>query len=71
MVPFSMACLALLAVPVAARAGAMKPLTGMTSFHRHDGYLGVDFENLTRQQREKLNLPPSVGVEIAAVDHDA
>ncbi|MGH9618058.1 MAG: PDZ domain-containing protein, partial [Acidobacteriaceae bacterium] len=43
----------------------------ITSFHRHDGYLGVDFENLTRQQREKLNLPPSVGVEIAAVDHDA
>jgi S1-C subfamily serine protease len=49
----------------------MEPLTGMTSFRHHGGYLGVDFENLTRQQRGKLHLAPNEGVEIAAVDHDA
>jgi S1-C subfamily serine protease len=31
----------------------------------------VDFENLTKQQRQKLHLGSNEGVEIAAVDHDA
>ncbi len=69
--PLTIVCLALLALSVAAWPSAMEPLTGMTSFHRHGGYLGVDFENLTRQQRGKLHLAPNEGVEIAAVDHDA
>ena len=69
--PLTIVCLALLAPPVPAWPSAMEPLTGMTGFHRHGGYLGVDFENLTRQQREKLHLAPNEGVEIAAVDHDA
>lgn len=68
---WNIACLALLALPVAARPYAMKPLAAMAGFHHHGGYLGVDFENLTRQQREKLHLAPNEGVEIAAVDHDA
>lgn len=49
----------------------MEPMAGMTSFHHHGGYLGVDFENLTKQQRQKLHLASNEGVEIAAVDHDA
>jgi S1-C subfamily serine protease len=49
----------------------MEPMVGMGSSHRHGAYLGVDFENLTRQQREKLHLAPNQGVAIAAVDHDA
>ncbi len=69
--PWSIVCLALLVLPAAAGTHPMEPLRGMTSFHRHDGYLGVDFENLTRQQREKLHLASNEGVEIAAVDHDA
>lgn len=69
--PLTIAWLALLALPAAAGTRPMEPLGGMTSFHRHGGYLGVDFENLTRQQREKLHLAPNEGVEIAAVDHDA
>ncbi len=35
------------------------------------GYLGVNFENLTQQQRDKLQVPGKSGVAIAAVDHDA
>ena len=70
-IPWSIACLALLALPVAARPLAMSPLGGMTGFHHHGGYLGVDFENLTRQQRARLHLAPNEGVGIAAVDHDA
>ncbi|MHB1796570.1 MAG: PDZ domain-containing protein, partial [Acidobacteriaceae bacterium] len=69
--PLTIVWLALLALPVAAWPSAMEPLTGIPSFHRHGGYLGVDFENLTRQQREKLHLAPNEGVAIAAVDHDA
>src|SRR5487761_1398040 len=68
---WSIACLALLALPAAARGFAMPPLNGMTGFRNHGGYLGVDFENLTRQQREKLHLAPNEGVGIAVVDHDA
>ena len=49
----------------------MEPLSGIASFHHHTGYLGVDFENLTKQQRTKLHVPPNIGVAIAAVDHDA
>ncbi|MHB1935186.1 MAG: PDZ domain-containing protein [Acidobacteriaceae bacterium] len=69
--PWSIACLALLVLPAAAGTRPMEPLAGMTGFHRHGGYLGVDFENLTRQQREKLHLASNEGVAIAAVDHDA
>ena len=51
---------------------APAPTGGMTSFHHNgDGYLGVDFENLTSQQRAKLQIAPKEGVAIAAVDHDA
>jgi serine protease Do len=69
--PWSLACLALLALPAAAGTHPMEPIAGMTSFHHHGGYLGVDFENLTKQQRQKLHLASNEGVEIAAVDHDA
>ncbi|HVC91093.1 MAG TPA: PDZ domain-containing protein [Acidobacteriaceae bacterium] len=53
-----------------ARAG-MGAVSGITSFHHHTGYLGVYFENLTRQQRIKLHVAANEGVAIAAVDHDA
>jgi S1-C subfamily serine protease len=69
--PWNLACLALLALPAAAGTHPMEPMAGMTSFHHHGGYLGVDFENLTKQQRQKLHLASNEGVEIAAVDHDA
>jgi S1-C subfamily serine protease len=69
--PWSLACLALLALPAAAGTHPREPMAGMTSFHHHGGYLGVDFENLTKQQRQKLHLASNEGVEIAAVDHDA
>jgi serine protease Do len=69
--PWSLACLALLALPAAAGAHPLEPMVGMSSFHHHGGYLGVDFENLTKQQRQKLHLGSNEGVEIAAVDHDA
>ena len=70
--PWSLACLALLALPSgSARRIAMEPMVGMSSFHHHGGYLGVDFENLTKQQRQKLHLGSNEGVAIAAVDHDA
>ena len=49
----------------------MEPIVGISSSHHHGGYLGVDFENLTKQQRKKLHLDSNEGVEIAAVDHDA
>lgn len=68
---WSLACLAVLALPVAALPRAMEPLSGISSFHHHAGYLGVDFENLTSQQRTRLHVPPNEGVAIAAVDHDA
>lgn len=53
--------------------GAAKPvpLLGNSGSHRGGGYLGVDFENLTKQQRENLSISPKQGVAIAAVDHDA
>jgi S1-C subfamily serine protease len=44
---------------------------GVSSSHTHRGYLGVDFENLTQQQRDSLHIAPNAGVAIAAVDHDA
>ena len=70
--PCSVACLALLAMPMATQARAgMGAVSGITSFHHHTGYLGVYFENLTRQQRIKLHVAANEGVAIAAVDHDA
>ncbi|HZC44120.1 MAG TPA: PDZ domain-containing protein [Acidobacteriaceae bacterium] len=69
--PLSLACLALLVMPAAAGTHAMEPMAGMSSFHHHSGYLGVYFENLSRQQRQKLHLASNEGVAIAAVDHDA
>lgn len=71
--PVKAVCLALLAMPYATgRMAALPPYGAMTDFH-HDGnaYLGVDFENLTSQQRAALHLPAKEGVAIAAVDHDA
>ncbi len=66
------ACLALLALPVATRAYALADSGSITNFHHDgDGYLGVDFENLTGEQRAKLHIAPKEGVAIAAVDHDA
>ena len=61
------ACLILSVVVLA--AGSANSLT--THGRRGDGYLGVDFENLTVQQRTKWNVPRHEGVAIAAVDHDA
>jgi serine protease Do len=59
-------CLALLVLPVTI------PAFAIASLHHHGGgYLGVDFENLTSQQRAKLDVPPKEGVAIAVVDHDA
>jgi S1-C subfamily serine protease len=69
--PWSLACLVLLVLPAAAGTHSMEPMVGMSSFHHHGGYLGVDFENLTKQQRQKLHLASNEGVAIAAVDHDA
>jgi serine protease Do len=68
---WSLACLVLLALPAAAGTHPMEPMIGMSSSHRHGGYLGVDFENLTKQQRKALHLASNEGVAIAAVDHDA
>ncbi|MEO6966784.1 MAG: PDZ domain-containing protein [Acidobacteriaceae bacterium] len=68
---WSIACLALLALPVAAGPYAMAAPLGISSLHRHNGYLGVDFENLTKQQKARLHVAPDEGVAIAAVDHDA
>ena len=61
--------LALLVSPVPIAAA---PAGSLASFHcGGDGYLGVDFENLTSHQRAALHLAPNLGVAIAAVDHDA
>ena len=68
---WSLACLVLLVLPAAAGTHSMEPMVGMSSSHHHGGYLGVDFENLTRQQRKTLHLASDEGVGIAAVDHDA
>lgn len=66
-------CLLLLALPGVLQAAAAGPMgDGMAVFHHGDsGYLGVDFENLTPQQRAKFKVPEKEGVAIAAVDHDA
>jgi len=66
-------CLALLAVSFPMPAVAHSPSgSAITSFHHNgNGYLGVDFENLTSQQRVSLQIPQKEGVMIAAVDHDA
>jgi S1-C subfamily serine protease len=69
--PWSLACLALLVLPAVAGTHAVEPMAGMGAFHHDSGYLGVDFENLSKQQRQKLHLESNEGVEIAAVDHDA
>jgi serine protease Do len=59
-------CIAPLVLP------AIIPKAAVAGAHRHGGgYLGVDFENLTSQQRAKLKVPAKEGVAIAAVDHDA
>lgn len=53
---------------------AARPATASASagFHHHGGaYLGVNFENLTNQQKADMNAFPKEGVAIAAVDHDA
>ncbi len=50
----------------------MEPAAGLAGFHRGGGgYLGVDFENMTTQQRSRYGVPAKEGVVIAAVDHDA
>lgn len=68
----SAVCLTLLVLPVTFSALAFGSVGSIAGFHHHgDGYLGVDFENLTAPQREKLQVPPKEGVAIAAVDHDA
>ncbi len=65
-------CLPLLTVSASCAAYTGAPLAGISTFHHTgQGYLGVDFENLTSQQRKKWDLPAKVGVAIAAVDHDA
>jgi serine protease Do len=67
-------CLALAALTVLPRAyPAVFSGEGAGIHHSHEtgGYLGVNFENLTPQQREKLQMPGKAGVAIAAVDHDA
>jgi serine protease Do len=65
-------CLAILLLSAIISAVSIAPASAHTSFHHHgDGYLGVGFENLTAQQREKFNVPRKEGVVIAAVDHDA
>jgi S1-C subfamily serine protease len=69
--PWSFACLVLLVLPAAAGTHPMEPMIGMSSSHHHGGYLGVDFENLTRQQRRAFHLASNEGVAIVAVDHDA
>lgn len=63
---------ALLFSPVA-RAIAPTPGATTSSYfrHRRAGYLGVDFEDLTAQQRAAFHLQAKQGVAIAAVDHDA
>ena len=45
----------------------------VTAYFHHDrvGYLGVDFEDLTAEQRSTFHLQGKQGVAIAAVDHDA
>ena len=71
------ACVFALITSTAARAAKPMPRAqGRLSFH-HDacGYLGVDFEDLTDQQRAQLQSPLRIqdkqGVAIAAVDQDA
>lgn len=54
--------LVFLVMPCALAAGSQ---------HHGGGYLGVDFENLTSQQRAQFEVPPKEGVAIALVDHDA
>lgn len=61
---------ALIALPVAHAAVATGEGAGLHN-REAGGYLGVNFENLTPQQREKLHVPGKAGVAIAAVDHDA
>lgn len=70
--PSSTACIACLLLPAIIPAFSPGSARAITSFHHHGGgYLGVDFENLTSQQRAKFDIPPKEGVAIAAVDHDA
>lgn len=72
--PYLIVTVCLLVPGTMAFAGAAKPvpLLGRSGSHHHGGgYLGVDFENLTKQQRKNLSISPKQGVAIVAVDHDA
>lgn len=75
LVPVAVVCLPLVCLLVPGAAGfAATPaavLSGIGVSHSHGGYLGVNFENLTNQQRSNLAISPNEGVAIAAVDHDA
>lgn len=58
--------------PLAALFALVAVLGAVAGTHRHgSAYLGVDFENLTAQQRSHLGVPSKEGVMIATVDHDA
>ncbi len=62
----------MLVLPLAVPPPATGSVGTIASFHHHGGgYLGVDFENLSSEQRARLGVPPKEGVAIAAVDHDA
>jgi serine protease Do len=76
-VPIAAACpLFVCLLASGAAAPALLPtaavLGGIGASHHHGGgYLGVNFENLTSQQRTNLAVSPKEGVAIVAVDHDA
>jgi S1-C subfamily serine protease len=58
-------------LPLAALFLMTAVLGASAGSHHGSAYLGVDFENLTSQQRSHLGVPAKEGVMIAAVDHDA
>lgn len=65
-------CLALPAAGATLFGSATGPPAGIRAvLHHREGYLGVNLENATSQQREELGIGPEAGVVIAAVDHDA
>ncbi len=69
------AALLALVMPYARPAAALTPVPsapGIAYFHHaNPGYLGVDIEDLTADQRKAFHLPQQQGVAVAAVDHDA
>lgn len=74
--PIALLCLPLVSfhgsgVASSMTAPAAAAVGGIGVSHRHSGYLGVNFENLTSRQRANLDISPKEGVAIAAVDHDA